>query len=138
MPYDTFTASLEVVAAACEDVVPPVYAALFERPPVYAALFERFPEMEALFELDTDHGVRGHMLNEALTMAEGLLSGDTIAPSFIAAERMSHDGYGVDAATFGAFYGVMRDVFAQLAGPAWTPEMTAAWDEVIARAAIAD
>lgn len=110
-------ASLEAVAANCEDVVPPVYA----------SLFETFPEYEALFALDTDMGVRGHMLNEAITMAEGLLRNDPIASYFISAMRMDHEGYGVPDEIFERFYGVMSEVFRKIAGDAWSDEMTAAW-----------
>ncbi|MEL6723834.1 MAG: globin [Pseudomonadota bacterium] len=112
-----FNASLEVVAARCEDVVPPVYE----------ALFERFPEHEKLFVLDIDHGARGHMLNEALTMAEGLLQADPVAISFVSAERMNHEGYGIDDGVFEGFYEVMAEVFKALAGEAWSQDMSAAW-----------
>lgn len=115
-----FHASLEAVAARCEDVVPPVYA----------TLFDRFPDFEALFALDVDSGVRGHMLNEALTMAEGLLQNDPVAMSFVSAERMNHSGYGVEDDAFESFFAVMSDVFRQLAGDAWTDDMSAAWRAV--------
>lgn len=115
-----FNASLEAVAERCEDVVPPVYA----------ALFERFPDFEKLFVLDIDHGARGHMLNEALTMAEGLLQNDPVAVSFVSAERMNHEGYGIDDDVFEGFFTVMRDVFQSLAGDSWSIDMTAAWAEV--------
>lgn len=115
-----FNASLEAVAERCEDVVPPVYA----------ALFERFPDFEKLFVLDIDHGARGHMLNEALTMAEGLLQDDPVAVSFVSAERMNHEGYGIDDDVFEGFFTVMRDVFQSLAGDSWSIDMTAAWAEV--------
>ena len=115
-----FSASLEVVAAKCEDVVPHVYK----------ALFERFPEFEELFVLDVDHGARGHMLNEALGMAEGLLKDDPVAVSFVSAERMNHEGYGIDDRVFEGFFAVMADVFRDLAGEAWSPEMNAAWTQV--------
>ena len=115
-----FQQSLEAVAARCEDVVPPVYA----------ALFERFPEFEKLFVLDIDLGARGHMLNEALSMAEGLLQDDPVAVSFVSAERMNHEGYGIDDEVFEGFYHVMADVFRTLAGETWSDEMNAAWQEV--------
>ena len=115
-----FNASLEAVAERCEDVVPPVYA----------ALFERFPEHEKLFVLDIDQGARGHMLNEALSMAEGLLQADPVAISFVSAERMNHEGYGIDDQVFEGFYEVMADVFKTLAGEAWSDEMSAAWSAV--------
>ena len=120
-----FTASLEAVADRCEDVVPPVYA----------ALFERFPEFEKLFVLDIDHGARGHMLNEALSMAEGLLQDDPVAISFVSAERMNHEGYGIDDDVFEGFYLVMADVFETLAGDTWSEEMRAAWSAVSKAAA---
>lgn len=99
-------------------------------PPVYAALFERFPDFEKLFILDIDHGARGHMLNEALTMAEGLLKDDPVAVSFVSAERMNHEGYGIDDDVFEGFFTVMGDVFQLLAGDTWSIDMTAAWAEV--------
>ncbi|MHA7901170.1 MAG: globin domain-containing protein [Henriciella sp.] len=120
-----FTASLEAVAARCEDVVPPVYA----------ALFERFPEHEKLFVLDIDQGARGHMLNEALSMAEGLLQDDPVAISFVSAERMNHEGYGIDDDVFEGFYRVMAEVFETIAGDSWSSEMGAAWSAVSAAAA---
>lgn len=120
-----FNASLEAVAARCEDVVPPVYA----------ALFQRFPQFEDLFVLDIDHGARGHMLNEALSMAEGLLRDDPVAVSFVSAERMNHEGYGIDDEVFEGFYQVMADVFRSLAAETWTKEMSAAWAEVSKAAA---
>ncbi|MEM9179531.1 MAG: globin [Pseudomonadota bacterium] len=120
-----FTASLEAVAERCEDVVPPVYA----------ALFQCFPEFEDLFVLDTDQGARGHMLNEALSMAEGLLQDDPVAISFVSAERMNHEGYGITDEVFEGFFQVMADVFRKLAGTAWSRDMTAAWDAVSKAAA---
>lgn len=115
-----FHACLEAVATRCEDVVPPVYA----------ALFERFPDFEPLFSLDTDMGVRGHMLNEALTMAEGLLQNDPIALNFVSAERINHSGYGIPDDAFESFFVVMSDVFRKLAAETWTDEMSAAWHAV--------
>lgn len=115
-----FTDSLEAVAERYEDVVPPVYA----------ALFQRFPDFEKLFVLDIDHGARGHMLNEALSMAEGLLQDDPVAISFVSAERMNHEGYGIDDEVFEGFYQVMADVFRSLAGDTWSEEMSAAWAAV--------
>lgn len=124
---DDFQASLETVAAICEDVVPPVYA----------ALFRRFPEFEALFSLDLDRGVRGHMLNEALNMAEGLLQNDPMAQTFVSAERMNHSGYGIEGAAFESFYVVLAEVFRDLAGARWTPDMSAAWENVAEAARMA-
>ena len=122
-----FSASLETVAERCEDVVPPVYA----------ALFKRFPEFEELFVLDIDQGARGHMLNEALSMAEGLLQDDPVAISFVSAERMNHEGYGIGDDVFEGFFHVMADVFRNISGEAWSNEMSAAWDAVHEKASAA-
>ena len=122
-----FTDSLETVAERCEDVVPPVYA----------ALFQRFPEFEELFVLDVDQGARGHMLNEALSMAEGLLQDDPVAISFVSAERMNHEGYGIGDDVFEGFFEVMAEVFRTISGEAWSNEMSAAWDQVHEKAAAA-
>ena len=122
-----FTASLETVAERCEDVIPPVYE----------ALFKRFPEFEELFVLDIDHGARGHMLNEALSMAEGLLQDDPVAISFVSAELMNHEGYGIGDDVFEGFFQVMADVFRTISGEAWSSEMSAAWDKVHEKAAAA-
>lgn len=94
--------------------------------------------MESLFILDVDDGVKGHMLNESLSMAEGLLSDDLVATSFIAAERMNHSGNGVDDRTFNGYYPVLRDIIQSLAGADWSVEMDAAWNEVIELAAAAN
>ncbi len=122
-----FNQSLEAVAQRCEDVVPPVYA----------ELFERYPQFEKLFVLDTDMGARGHMLNEALVMAEGLLSDDPVAVSFISAERMNHEGYGIGDEVFEGFFIVMASVFKRLAGDAWSDDMSAAWVAVTKNVATA-
>jgi len=122
-----FNQSLEAVAERCEDVVPPVYA----------ELFTRYPQFEDLFVLDTDMGARGHMLNEALVMAEGLLSDDPVAVSFVSAERMNHEGYGIGDDVFEGFFIVMASVFKRLAGDAWSDEMSAAWVAVTKNVATA-
>lgn len=122
-----FNQSLEVVADRCEDVIPPVYA----------ELFQRYPEFEKLFVLDTDMGARGHMLNEALSMAEGLLTDDPVAISFVSAERMNHEGYGIEGDVFEGFFMVLENVFRRLAGDAWSDDMSSAWAAVAKQAATA-
>lgn len=124
---DAFDLSLEAVAEACEDPVPLVYA----------KLYERHPEVQQLFILDTDHGARGHMFNEALYCAQDLLGRDVFATTFIASERQNHDGYDISANVFEAFYAVLHDVFRDLTGPAWTAEMDCAWTALKAKVAAA-
>ena len=124
---EAFEQSLETVAARCEDPVPLVYK----------QLFERYPEMEVLFILDTDHGARGHMLNEALSCAQDLLGPDSFATSFISAERLNHEGYAISDDIFEAFYTVLHSVFRNLSNGEWTTAMDAAWQAVSEKVAAA-
>lgn len=124
---EAFERSLEVVAENCEDPVPTVYE----------KVFKKFPEMQDLFVLDTDHGARGHMLNEALLCAQDLLSENVYATRFIAAERLNHEGYSISDNIFEAFFEIMRDVFKDIADDGWTPEMDTAWQVVSEKVATA-
>ncbi len=117
---EAFDLSLETVAAHCDDPVPHVYA----------RLFEAYPQMLDLFVMDTDHGARGHMLNEALNCAQDLLGADVFATCFIAAERQNHDGYAISDEIFEAFYSVMHSVFRDLSKDDWTGDMDNAWQAV--------
>ncbi len=124
---DAFERSLEVVAERCED---PVF-------PVYSVLFARFPDVQKLFVLDTDHGARGHMLNEVLSSAQDLLGENEYAETFIASERQNHDGYDISSDVFEAFYTITREVFVEIARDSWSPDMDAAWDAVLEKVRLA-
>jgi len=116
-------ASLEAVAAACEDPTPHVYA----------ALFARHPEMEALFILDRSGAVRGQMLAQAIASLVDLAGPQTWGGHLMRAEIVNHEGWGVPPEVFATFYPVVRDAFRDLAGLAWTAEMDGAWDILLAR-----
>lgn len=116
-------ASLEAVAAACEDPTPHVYA----------ALFARHPEMQALFILDHSGAVRGQMLAQAIASLVDLAGPQSWGGHLMRAEIVNHEGWGVPPRIFATFYPVVRDAFRDLAGPAWTAEMNAAWDILLAR-----
>lgn len=117
-------ASLEAVAEAAGDPTPQVYS----------RLFSQHPEMEALFVLDHAGAARGHMLTEALNSLVDLAGPQTYGGNLMRAEIVNHQGWGVPPDIFATFYGVVRDTFRDLAGPAWTADMEAAWAAVIARA----
>ena len=122
-----FEQSLELAAERCDDPVPLVYA----------HLFQQYPDMKELFVMDEDGGAQGHMFNLALECAQDFLTEGTYANNFIAAERLNHSGYGITDEIFEAFYTTLRNVFSNLAGPDWTPDMQASWQVITEKVAAA-
>lgn len=100
---------------------------------VYARLFAVFPEVEAEFARDNDGAIRGEMLAVAF---QSLLELDGAwGATLIRAEITNHDNFGVPPDRFSAFFGVLRDVCRDALGPAWTPDMDAAWTARLERIA---
>jgi hemoglobin-like flavoprotein len=104
---------------------------------VYAILFAAYPELEALFVMDRDGGVRASMMQQALECIVDHVDGGRMARSVIAAARLHHDGYGVPASRFDAFFVAIRDAFRAIMGADWTPEMQNAWERMLAEFAAA-
>lgn len=98
---------------------------------VYIRLFEKYPDMEALFILDKTGGARGHMLSEVLECVVDYCDGDKYATNFVASERMNHEGIGVPADVFTTFLDIVVEVFREISGADWSPEIDAAWRRVI-------
>jgi hemoglobin-like flavoprotein len=94
---------------------------------VYARLFATHPELEALFLMDRGGEVRASMMQQALECILDHAGDRLIAPQMIAASRMHHDGYGVPANRFDAFFIALRDAFRDIAGADWTLEVDNAW-----------
>jgi hemoglobin-like flavoprotein len=118
--------SLELVAAKGDPV------AL-----VYARLFASHPQMRALFVHDTSGHVRGNMLAEALTALLDFADRDAYGSNLMRAEIVNHENLGVPREVFAAFYGTVRDTFAEVLGAAWTTDIDAAWNELLARIEVA-
>ncbi len=104
-------------------------------PLIYERLFREFPEMEELFVLDRDGGVRGSMLQHTFECILDMAGERRMAPAFISAERMQHDGYGVPEDTFHAFFEIVRDTVRDLLSDEWTEDMERAWTSLIAEIA---
>jgi hemoglobin-like flavoprotein len=102
-------------------------------PAVYARLFAHHPQMEPLFVGDTTGSVRGNMLSEALTALIDFADRDTYGSNMMRAEIVNHENLGVPPEVFAAFYRALRDTFAELLGTAWTNDIDAAWNELLAR-----
>jgi hemoglobin-like flavoprotein len=100
---------------------------------VYARVFAAHPEMEKLFIRDTTGSIRGNMLAEAVTAMLDFIERDTYGANLMRAEIVNHENLGVPREVFAGFYTTLRDTFAELLGAAWTNEMNAAWDELLAR-----
>ena len=101
-------------------------------PLVYARLFATYPDMKALFVRDTNGSIRGNMLAEALTALIDFAGSNSYGGNLFRAEIVNHEHLGVPPVNFMLFFTVMRDTFAELLGVQWTPEIDAAWGEVLA------
>ncbi|WP_372786962.1 globin [Phenylobacterium sp.] len=102
-------------------------------PQVYARLFAEYPKIEALFVRDTTGAVRGEMLAVAFECILDIGGAGAYAANLIAAERVNHEGVGVPPEVFGRFFPMLAETCQALIGEAWTPEVDAAWRELLAR-----
>ncbi len=100
---------------------------------VYARLFAQYPQMEALFVRDVNCAVRGNMLAEVITALLDFVDANNYGGNFMRAEIVNHEHLGVPPQHFGAFFTTLRDVFANILGAEWTPNIDAAWAELLAR-----
>jgi hemoglobin-like flavoprotein len=98
---------------------------------VYRRLFAAYPEMEALFVRDTDGGIRGNMLSEAIAALLDFIGGNRYGANLMRIEVVNHENLGVPAEVFPAFFNAMRDGFAEILGAAWSNEIEAAWRELL-------
>ena len=114
-------AMLELVAERCGDPTADVYA----------RLFAAHPELEALFVMDRGGEVRASMMQQALECILDHAGDRLVAPQIIAASRMHHDGYGVPAGRFDAFFIALGNAFRDIAGADWTSEDDAAWGRML-------
>ncbi|HEX7776103.1 MAG TPA: globin [Parvibaculum sp.] len=122
MKSDFITQSLELVAELCGDPTPLVYA----------RLFAEHPELEALFTRDTSGAVRGQMLAQVIDIFFDHVGRGAYTTNFIRAEQVNHENLGVPPQVFGTFFRTVMECFREVAGDQWTPEMDAAWRELVA------
>ena len=94
----------------------------------YDNLFEVAPSVKPLFaHVDMDRQ-RQALLNMLVVLRESLRDLDDIVPDL---EELGarHVGYGAEAAHYPVVGEVLIGAMAQVAGDAWKPEYTAAWQE---------
>jgi hemoglobin-like flavoprotein len=122
MNADMIHHTLDLVAERCADPT----AVVFTR------LFTDSPEMEALFVRDSAGLVRGQMLAVAIESLLDTVTDRSYGANLIQIERVNHEGLGVPPEVFDTFFATVVATFEDLLGPAWTPDMDAAWRALLA------
>ena len=110
--------SFEVVATAN-----PTFTTRF-----YEILFERYPQARAMFPADR-LARQAEMLNGALVAVLDHLEDAPWLVDTLGALGAKHVGYGVTPEMYGWVGASLLATLAEVAGPAWTPELNAAWAE---------
>ncbi len=113
--------SLELLAELCEDPTPIVYKRLFELQ----------PHMEPYFWRDTNGAIKGEMLARTFAAILDFIGERRYAGHMISTEMVTHEGYDVPREVFATFFAVVRDGVQSVLGPAWTPDLASAWDELL-------
>src|ERR1700675_443239 len=113
--------SFEIAAERCEDITPLVYR----------CLHSEHPETLTMFRTEGSEPVKGSML--ALTI-EAML--DFAGPRtghfrMIECEISSHDAYGTPRDLFIAFFGVIAATLREVLAADWSPEINAAWRNLL-------
>ncbi|MEZ6023579.1 MAG: globin [Hyphomonadaceae bacterium] len=98
---------------------------------VYARLFRERPELEPLFVLDTDGAVRGEMLARTFDVILDLAGARSYAPTFVAAEATTHEGYAVPREAYARFFAIVAETVRDACGADWTEAMQAAWADLL-------
>ena len=98
---------------------------------IYARLFEQHPEFEPLFDLDTDGGVRAHMLSTSFECILGVAEGLETPAWLLEAARVQHEGYGLSPGDVQRFFVIIRDECRAILAAEWTPPMEAVWGRVL-------
>ena len=119
--YDRIAWSLERLSAVHGD---PTQA-------VYARLLAQRPELESLFVLDRQGAVRGSMLANVFETLLDMAGSRRYGLNAILAERVNHEGIGVSPETFPIFFETVRATASELLGSEWTPDIEAAWRDVL-------
>jgi hemoglobin-like flavoprotein len=103
---------------------------------VHARLFAAHPQMEAQSVRDTTGAARGEMLAVAFECIVDIGGAGPYAPKLIAAERVNHQGVGAPPEIFGRVFPRLAETCRELLGEVWTPDVDAAWSELLARIAV--
>ncbi|HEX2691143.1 MAG TPA: globin domain-containing protein [Kofleriaceae bacterium] len=94
----------------------------------YEILFERYPKAQALFP-PNNMARQAEMLTAALVAVLDHIEDATWLQDTLGALGAKHVGYGVTREMYDWVGASLLAALAEVAGPAWTPELHGAWSE---------
>ena len=113
--------SFEIAAERCEDLTPLVYR----------RLHAEHPETVTMFRTEGSELVKGSMLALTIDAILDFAGPRTGHFRMIECEISSHDAYGTPRELFIAFFGVIAGTLRELLGADWSPEIDAAWRQML-------
>jgi hemoglobin-like flavoprotein len=97
-------------------------------PRFYELLFTRYPQVKPLFGRNSQ-AQQGQMLQEALVAVVDHLEDASWLGDTLRGMGRKHVGYGVTTPMYAYVGDCLISTLAEAAGPAWTPEIEAAWKD---------
>ena len=113
--------SFEIAAERCADLTSPVYDRLHSEQ----------PETQAMFRTEGSDLVKGSMLALTIDAILDFAGPRTGHFRMIECEISSHDAYGTPRDLFIAFFGVIATTIREVLGADWSPEIDAAWRQLL-------
>ena len=113
--------SFEIAAERSEDLTPLVYR----------RLHRQHPETTTMFRTEGSELVKGSMLALTIDAILDFAGPRTGHFRMIECEISSHDAYGSPRNLFIAFFGVIAGTLRELLGTDWSPEIDAAWRQML-------
>ena len=113
--------SFEIAAERCEDLTPLVYR----------RLHAEHPETITMFRTEGSEPVKGSMLALTIDAILDFAGHRTGHFRMIECEISSHDAYGTPRDLFIAFFGVIAGTIREILDTDWSPEIDAAWRQLI-------
>jgi len=120
-PANPIERSFEIAAERCEDLTPLVYR----------RLHAEHPETIAMFRTEGSEPVKGSMLSHTIQAILDFAGPRIGHFRMIECEISSHDAYGTPRDLFIAFFGVIAGTLRELLGADWSPEIDAAWRQML-------
>ncbi|MDP3853254.1 globin [Phenylobacterium sp.] len=99
---------------------------------VYDRLFAQNPEMAELFIGDKTGAARGEMLAVVFQTLLDFSGDGAYGANMIRAEVVNHENLGVPPGVFATFFRTVMETLREMLGADWTPQVAAAWDEMLA------
>jgi hemoglobin-like flavoprotein len=119
-PTNLIQHSFELAAERCEDLTPLVYRRLFREHP-----------KPKRFRSEGSELVKGSMLALTIDAMLDFAGGRKGSFRMIQCEVASHDACGTPRELFGKFFGVIADTLRELLGADWSPDIDAAWRNLL-------